>query len=67
MKLETYWRERINFLIKLDVWISHGNPVGDDLPVFIGKISDPWHYDSEGYIGLGEKFAESLNQLSLKK
>lgn len=26
------------------------------------KYSDPWHYDSEGYMDLGEKFAESLYQ-----
>lgn len=24
------------------------------------KYSDPWHYDSEGYIDLGKKFAEAL-------
>ena len=24
------------------------------------KYSDPWHYDSNGYIDLGEKFAEAL-------
>jgi len=26
------------------------------------KYSDTWHYDSEGYIDLGEKFAEALYQ-----
>jgi len=26
------------------------------------KYSDPWHYDSEGYMDLGEKFAEALYQ-----
>lgn len=26
------------------------------------KYSDPWHYDSKGYMDLGEKFAESLYQ-----
>ncbi len=26
------------------------------------KYSDPWHYDSEGYMDLGEKFAEELYQ-----
>jgi len=31
------------------------------------KYSDPWHYDSEGYIDLGEKFAESLYQLTLEQ
>jgi len=28
------------------------------------KYSDRWHYDSEGYMDLGEKFAESLHSLS---
>jgi hypothetical protein len=28
------------------------------------KYSDPWHYDSEGYLDLGLKFAEALHQLS---
>lgn len=28
------------------------------------KFSDTWHYDSNGYIDLGEKFAESIYQLS---
>jgi hypothetical protein len=27
------------------------------------KYSDPWHYDSAGYIDLGEKFAEAVYQL----
>jgi hypothetical protein len=27
------------------------------------KYSDPWHYDSQGYIDLGEKFAEAVYQL----
>jgi len=27
--------------------------------------SDPWHYDSKGYLDLGEKFAESLYRLSV--
>jgi hypothetical protein len=30
------------------------------------KYSDPWHYDSEGYLDLGIRFAESLYELSLK-
>ena len=29
--------------------------------------SDPWHYDSEGYMDLGKRFAESLHQLTLKQ
>ena len=29
--------------------------------------SDPWHYNSEGYVDLGEKFAEFLHKLSQKK
>lgn len=28
------------------------------------KYSDPWHYDSEGYIDLGIKFAEAVYQLN---
>ena len=28
------------------------------------KYSDPWHYDSEGYIDLGNRFAEALYQLN---
>lgn len=28
------------------------------------KYSDPWHYDSDGYLDLGEKFAEALYELS---
>ena len=28
------------------------------------KYSDPWHYDSEGYIKLGEKFAEAAYLLN---
>lgn len=31
------------------------------------KYSDPWHYDSEGYIDLGKKFAESLYELKLQQ
>lgn len=31
------------------------------------KYSDPWHYDSEGYLDLGEKFAEALYEISMKK
>ena len=27
------------------------------------KYSDPWHYTSEGYIDLGERFALQLNEL----
>jgi hypothetical protein len=27
------------------------------------KYSDPWHYDSKGYIDLGEKFAEAMFRL----
>lgn len=28
------------------------------------KYSDPWHYDSEGYIDLGKQFAEALYELN---
>lgn len=28
------------------------------------KYSDPWHYDSEGYIDLGKKFAEAVFRLN---
>ena len=28
------------------------------------KYSDPWHYDSQGYIDLGEKFAEAIFKLN---
>ncbi|MGQ1786143.1 sialate O-acetylesterase [Saccharicrinis sp. GN24d3] len=28
------------------------------------KYSDPWHYDSQGYIDLGEKFAETIFNLN---
>ncbi|MBU2995876.1 sialate O-acetylesterase [Cellulophaga baltica] len=28
------------------------------------KYSDKWHYDSEGYIDLGEKFADAIYQLN---
>jgi hypothetical protein len=28
------------------------------------KYSDPWHYDSEGYIDLGKQFAEALYKLN---
>lgn len=28
------------------------------------KYSDPWHYDSDGYIDLGEKFAETIFNLN---
>ena len=31
------------------------------------KYSDRWHYDSEGYIDLGEKFASAVYQLSKEK
>ena len=31
------------------------------------KYSDPWHYDSEGYIDLGEKFADAIYQLIEEK
>lgn len=30
------------------------------------KYSDPWHYDSEGYLDLGEKFAEAIHMLLSK-
>jgi len=30
------------------------------------KYSDPWHYDTEGYITLGERFAEAVYGLSMK-
>jgi len=29
--------------------------------------SDPWHYDSKGYLDLGEKFAESLYRISINQ
>lgn len=29
------------------------------------NYSDPWHYDSEGYIDLGEKFAEAIVSLGI--
>ena len=28
--------------------------------------SDPWHYDTAGYLDLGEKFAEAMNELRKK-
>lgn len=28
------------------------------------KYSDPWHYDSDGYIDLGRRFAEAIAQLA---
>jgi hypothetical protein len=28
------------------------------------KYSDPWHYDSEGYIDLGKKFAEAAYRIN---
>ncbi|MBD0835107.1 sialate O-acetylesterase [Aestuariibaculum suncheonense] len=31
------------------------------------KYSDKWHYDSEGYIDLGKKFAEAIHQLNINK
>ncbi len=31
------------------------------------KYSDPWHYDSDGYIDLGVKFADAIYQLNKKK
>ncbi|MBA4321643.1 MAG: hypothetical protein C0408_02380 [Odoribacter sp.] len=31
------------------------------------RYSDPWHYDSEGFIDLGNKFAEALYSLINKK
>jgi len=31
------------------------------------KYSDPWHYDSKGYIDLGEKFGEALYLLNQMK
>ncbi|MCK4749328.1 MAG: hypothetical protein KAT15_19880, partial [Bacteroidales bacterium] len=30
------------------------------------KYSDPWHYDSKGYIDLGEKFADAIYSLSME-
>lgn len=30
------------------------------------KYTDPWHYDSDGYIDLGEKFAEAIYHLNKK-
>lgn len=29
--------------------------------------SDPWHYDSEGYIDLGRRLAESLVRLTASR
>ena len=29
--------------------------------------SDPWHYNSEGYLDLGKKFAEAIHQLTIKQ
>ena len=31
------------------------------------KYSDPWHYDSEGYMDLGKRFAKALYQLTQKQ
>jgi len=31
------------------------------------KYSDTWHYDSEGYLDLGLRFAESLYEISNKQ
>ncbi len=31
------------------------------------QYSDPWHYDSAGYIDLGKRFAETLHSLLLKR
>lgn len=31
------------------------------------KYSDPWHYDSAGYIDLGKQFAQAIYQLSQSK
>ena len=31
------------------------------------NYSDPWHYDSDGYIRLGEKFAEAIYHLNKQK
>lgn len=31
------------------------------------NYSDPWHYDSKGYIDLGERFAEAVHHLSKLK
>ncbi len=31
------------------------------------KYSDPWHYDSIGYIDLGEKFAEAMVELQKRR
>lgn len=30
------------------------------------KYSDPWHYDSHGYLDLGKRFADALYQIELK-
>ena len=30
------------------------------------QYSDPWHYDSKGYIDLGQKFAEAIYKLNKK-
>jgi hypothetical protein len=29
--------------------------------------SDPWHYDSAGYIDLGKRFAEEMSKIINKK
>ena len=31
------------------------------------SYSDPWHYDGNGYIDLGQKFAEAIYKLNQKK
>lgn len=31
------------------------------------QYSDPWHYDSAGYLNLGEKFAEAVYRLNKKR
>jgi len=30
------------------------------------KYSDPWHYDSEGYIDFGQRFADAVYKLKQK-
>jgi len=31
------------------------------------KYSEPWHYDSEGYVDLGKRFAEALHKLEMNQ
>lgn len=44
-----------------DAWIFHGNTTK------YYQYSDHWHYDSAGYIDLGEHFAKALHKLMVGK